>query len=94
MIALWVYVYLVKLACLAKMFAAMLHPPSAKIDTYNFTTYNIYKDFIICGSEGKEIKEHENKPDTSIYFPCVTRNYSSLVTFFLSNAHGQTTYIK
>lgn len=94
MIALWVYVYLVKLACLAKMFAAMLHPPSAKTDTYSFTTYNIYKDFIICGSEGKEIKEHENKPDTSIYFPGVTRNYSSLVTFFLSNAHGQTTYIK
>lgn len=30
------------------------------MDTYSFTIYNIYKDFIICGSEGKEIKEHEN----------------------------------
>lgn len=75
------------------MFAMMLHSPLEETDSYNFTIYNIYKDFIICGSEGKEIKEHENKTDTSIYFLDVTINYSSLATFLLSNAPGQTTYI-
>lgn len=75
------------------MFTMMLHSPLEETDSYSFTIYNIYKDFIICGSEGKEIKEHENKTDTSIHFLGITINYSSLATFFLSNAHGQTTYI-
>lgn len=56
------------------MFAMMLHPPLEETDSYSFTIYNIYKDFIIHGSEGKKIKEHENKTDTSIYFLGVTIN--------------------
>lgn len=61
----------------------MLHSPLEETDSYYFTVYNIYKDFIICGSEGKEIKEHENKTDTSMYFLSVTINYSSLANIFL-----------
>lgn len=92
--ALWVYVYLFKLNSLfAKMFAIMLYSPLEETDSYSFTIYNTYKDFIICGSEGKEMKENENKTDTSIYFLGVTIKHSSLAIFFLSNAHGQTTYI-
>lgn len=75
------------------MFAMILRSLLDKTDSYSFTIYNIYKDFMIRESEGKEIKEHENKTDISIYFLGVTINYGSLATFFFSNAHRQTTYI-
>lgn len=75
------------------MFAIMLHSLLEETDSYSFTICNIYKDFTIWGSESKEIKEHENKTDTSIYLQGVTINDSSLSTFFLSNTHRQTLYI-
>lgn len=79
----YMFIYSNQTVCLAKMFAMMLHSPLEETDSHYFTVYNIYKDFIICGSEGKEIKEHENKTDTSMYFLSVTINYSSLANIFL-----------
>lgn len=62
------------------MFTMMLHSSLEETDSYSFIIYNTYKDFIICWCEGKEIKEHENKTNISIYFLGVTRSYCSLAT--------------